>query len=93
MSEEVKYVYYESPKDELVRDLKTDGDDMAVELETWNGSEWVNYYGSPTDLVKIEEEEAKRMMEKETDGRAYPPGFIPYGKAKPIIDRDEVWVH
>lgn len=93
MSDEVKYVYYEGPKNELLRELTTDGDDVALELETWNGREWVSYEGSLSDLVLIDEEEAKRMMEKETDGRAYPPDFIPYGKAKPIIDRDEVWVH
>lgn len=93
MSEKVKYIYYEGPKDELVRGLKTDGDDMAVELETWNGSEWVNYYGSPSDLVKIEEEEAKRMMGEESPERTYPPGFVRYGEAPQLIDRDEVWVH
>lgn len=25
--------------------------------------------------------------------RKCPPNFIPVGAAKPIIDRDEVWVH
>lgn len=93
MSEEAKYVYYEGPKDELVRDPKTDGEDMALELEVWSGGAWVNYYGSVSDLVKIDEEEAKRMMREESPERTYPPDFIPYGKAKPIIDRDEVWVH
>lgn len=57
-----KYVYYESPKDELVRDIKTDGEDMALELEVWDGKGWKTYYGSPSDLVKIELDEAEKMM-------------------------------
>ncbi len=66
MSEEVKYVYYEGPKDELVRDLKTDGEDMALELEAWSGGEWVNYYGSISDLVAIDADEAEKIMGKES---------------------------
>lgn len=60
--DEEKYVYYEGPKDELVRDLKTDGDDMALELEVYDGGEWKNYYGSPSDLVRIDAAEAAKMM-------------------------------
>lgn len=25
--------------------------------------------------------------------KEYPPDFVTYGEAEPIIDRDEVWVH
>lgn len=94
MSEEVRYVYYEGPNDELVRDWPPEGDDIVYgDFEMWNGSEWVDYYGNASDLVLIDEEEAKKIMGEESPARTYPPGFVPVGKAEPMIDRDEVWVH
>jgi|GEM_PF-3817944 hypothetical protein len=56
--DEDKYIFFESPNDKLVRDLKIEGDDLAFEMEVWNGAEWVNYYGNASDLVRLDPSEA-----------------------------------
>lgn len=94
MSEEVKYVYYEGPKDELLRGRAVgEGKDPDVEPNVYVNGEWKPYYGNFSDLVLIDEEEAKKMMGEESPERTYPPGFVRYGEAPQLIDRDEVWVH
>lgn len=94
MSEEVKYVYYEGPKDELLRGRAVaEGGDVDVEPEVYVGGEWKPYYGNFSDLVPIDEEEAKKMMGEGTPEITYPPNFVQYGEAPQLIDRDEVWVH
>lgn len=88
MSEEVKYVYYEGPKDELLRGRAVaEGEDVDVEPDVYVNGEWKPYYGNFSDLVPIDEEDAKKMM------TTYPPNFVQYGEAPQLIDRDEVWVH
>lgn len=41
-------------------------------------------------LLDQEEEFEDQHPERES---IRPPNFVPVGQAKPIIDRDEVWVH
>lgn len=66
MSEEEKFVYYEGPKDELLRGRAVaEGEDVDVEPEVYVGGEWKPFYeydGSFADLSPIDEEEAKKMM-------------------------------
>lgn len=49
----------------------------------------------PTDgtnqLDRDQAEMAERLDKKSLE--EYPPDFVNYGEAEPIIDRDEVWVH
>lgn len=94
MSDEVKYVYYEGPKDELLRGRAVaEGEDADVEPEVYVGGEWKPYYGNFSDLVPIGEEEAKKIMSVTGPDRVLAPDFVPYGEAPRMIDRDEVWVH
>lgn len=49
----------------------------------------------PADGTKqsdLDQAEMAEKLDKESHNR-FPPGFVNYGEAEPIIDRDEVWVH
>lgn len=96
MNKEV-IVYFLGPASELLRgEVVAGSNDIEAVTEFYSGGEWNQLCGyKPTiaDCSVIDESEAmKRMREIDAEG-TYPPGFIPVGKAEPIIDRDEVWVH
>lgn len=45
-----------------------------------------------TSQLNRSQAEMAERIDKESL-KEYPPDFVNYGEAEPIIDRDEVWVH